>query len=76
MANLRQAVDDCADHVAAMQHTCIRHSGATNEVLTSENIGALYDIECGDAATQRPRAVFVFLIRRVAAWLFLTNRAG
>ena len=34
-----------ADHVVAMQHGQIRHSGATNTVLTGENISALYDME-------------------------------
>ena len=34
-----------ADHVVAMQHGQIRHSGATNEVLTADNIGALYDMD-------------------------------
>ena len=33
-----------ADHVVAMQHGRIRHSGATNTVLTGENISALYDM--------------------------------
>ena len=58
MANLRQAVDDYgktilvvlhdinyADHVVAMQHGQIRHSGATNTVLTGANISALYDMD-------------------------------
>ena len=34
-----------ADHVVAMQHGRIRHSGATNTVLTGENISALYDMD-------------------------------
>ena len=34
-----------ADHVVAMQHGRIRHSGATNSVLTAENISALYDMD-------------------------------
>jgi ABC superfamily ATP binding cassette transporter, ABC protein len=45
MANLRQAVDDYTDHVVAMQHDRIRRSGATNEVLTADNISALYNME-------------------------------
>ena len=34
-----------ADHVVAMQHGRIRHSGTTNEVLSGANISALYDME-------------------------------
>lgn len=34
-----------ADHVVAMQHGRIRHSGATNEVLSGANISALYDMD-------------------------------
>ena len=34
-----------ADHVVAMQHGRIRHSGTTNEVLSGANISALYDMD-------------------------------
>lgn len=34
-----------ADHVVAMQHGHIRHSGTTNEVLSGANISALYDMD-------------------------------